>query len=544
MCFAFKSQLAHEFDIHVDGTLELTNLSHVFGAGLNTEKLCLPDTRTAIVDEISDWINSTENVPRVCFLAGEAGTGKSTIAHTIGHRFKELGRLGAFFCFDRAFQVERRPDSILRTLAYDLAQWDPHFKQALLDILQADHTLSGTSDISAQYKNLIVKPVAQFILSGPIVIIVDALDESGSQRARYTLVSLLIQGLKELPQNFRVLVTSCLEPDILHHLDHNKDILSKLMSSIPGTEQDILKYIQYRMMRTYQWLGILDDAQCQLLAAKSESLFQWAYTACEALRGEGKGGLSIQKRFNRLMSLAPVYGELAPLDRLYAGVLSDVFDVNDEEVMSLFRSVMGQILAAVEPLGMDALNELRQHSKSPTSLLENEVKLIVPFMGSLLSGVSETSTSVRLLHTSFRDFLTEKSRSQGFYVDPMVEHASLALGSLRVMTTKSTGLCFNICQLPTSYLPNAQIPGLQESMKEHISPQLSYACKFWAAHISHSPMDKELLMVLRTFLYTHFLSWLEVLSIQGAMNASFESISFSKQWIQLQVSIFDVRIYK
>jgi WD40 repeat protein len=59
-------------------------MEYVPGAGRNTSKNCIPGTWEDILSEIKCWIRSTgEDVPRVLWLSGTAGKGKSAIAHTI-----------------------------------------------------------------------------------------------------------------------------------------------------------------------------------------------------------------------------------------------------------------------------------------------------------------------------------------------------------------------------------------------------------------------------------------------------------------------------
>ena len=55
-------------------------------------KRCLPGTRIAFINSIVDWVQNPDSV-RILVLFGLAGTGKSTIAHEIAHRFDDLGRL-------------------------------------------------------------------------------------------------------------------------------------------------------------------------------------------------------------------------------------------------------------------------------------------------------------------------------------------------------------------------------------------------------------------------------------------------------------------
>ena len=51
---------------------------------LNKAKKCLDGTRIEILNEIVDWINNTDAAtPRIFWLYGQTGKGKSAIVHTI-----------------------------------------------------------------------------------------------------------------------------------------------------------------------------------------------------------------------------------------------------------------------------------------------------------------------------------------------------------------------------------------------------------------------------------------------------------------------------
>ncbi|KAJ8590456.1 hypothetical protein M405DRAFT_881021 [Rhizopogon salebrosus TDB-379] len=71
------------------------------GLDPSKSKCCLIGTRKDIVSEIQSWIGSTgAGVPRVTWLSGTAGKGKSAIAHTIADWYKESRGLGACHYFD------------------------------------------------------------------------------------------------------------------------------------------------------------------------------------------------------------------------------------------------------------------------------------------------------------------------------------------------------------------------------------------------------------------------------------------------------------
>ncbi|KAG1864562.1 hypothetical protein C8R48DRAFT_773077 [Suillus tomentosus] len=80
----FRDQVTRDVAIYTHHTGELLDLSGITraaGAGRDTRKQCLQGTRTKILFEITDWVNSTGNdVPCVLWLSGPAGKGKSVLS--------------------------------------------------------------------------------------------------------------------------------------------------------------------------------------------------------------------------------------------------------------------------------------------------------------------------------------------------------------------------------------------------------------------------------------------------------------------------------
>jgi hypothetical protein len=106
----------------VEGS-DLSSMEYAAGAGLDTSKRCLQGTQNGLLSEIKSWIRTTgEDVPRVLWLSGMAGKGKSYIAHTITSWSNELGGLGACFCFHITRQADHPNEKIFTTIARDFAE--------------------------------------------------------------------------------------------------------------------------------------------------------------------------------------------------------------------------------------------------------------------------------------------------------------------------------------------------------------------------------------------------------------------------------------
>jgi hypothetical protein len=419
--FSFHKSHARSLTTEVD----LNDMPYANGARFTSDKECLPGTRLEILDEIIHWINSTEEVPRVLLLCGATGTGKSAIAHTVAHQFDGLRRLGSSFFFDRAHQAERRLDNVFSTIACDLADLDPLVKQPLVRLVRGNRSLRHTRDLKAQLENFLLQPTQHLTMSGPVVIVIDALDESGDPVSRQTFLSLLAEGITKLPANFRVLLTSRPERDVEDIFGNNDRVICKRMDTIPSTIEDILVYIRTRLADARS--GPIDESMCVLLANKSEGLFRWAVAACEAIGGHGRAGLSHLERFQNILSSSPRNSITGPLDDLYSGILSRLFDKDDTIVMARFRSVMGQVLAESGPFSIDSLTKMRQLYIPNGASCEDEVGLVVQSMGSLLIGVNDRYAPIRPLHTSFRDFLMDASRSRDFHIDAADHHPDMAI---------------------------------------------------------------------------------------------------------------------
>ncbi|KAI0259305.1 hypothetical protein BC834DRAFT_639484, partial [Gloeopeniophorella convolvens] len=100
------------------------------GASFLSDKGCLPGTRTAFLDHITDWVNSPDST-RGLVLFGQAGTGKSSIAHEVARRFREMRRLTSSFVFLRGEQPNRESHLLFTGLARDLSDRYPTFRSCL-----------------------------------------------------------------------------------------------------------------------------------------------------------------------------------------------------------------------------------------------------------------------------------------------------------------------------------------------------------------------------------------------------------------------------
>jgi hypothetical protein len=117
------------------------------------------------------------------------------------------------------------------------------------------------------------------------------------------------------------------------------------------------------------------------------------------------------------------------LDLLYTQVLSAA-PRNDN-----FDRVVGTVILLTRPLSVTALGHLLQ--------LENHIMLQVLLgIQSIVLIPADDHQPIQLFHTSFRDFMTARSRSDNYYVDPPARNISIAIDCVKVMNAGSEDFIF------------------------------------------------------------------------------------------------------
>ena len=472
------------------------------------------------MDYIVDWVNNLDS-ERGLILFGQAGTGKSAIAHEVARRFANMHRLSSSFINRRA--EGSKPYLLFTTLARDLADRYPSFKAALGRAIQDDTSRRiGARDYSTLFESLLQQPLRDLHLVGPILIVIDALDESGDTSGSSGLHSFLADHISELPSNFRILITSRPEKDIV-------DVFSRasavrlIQTNDPNlsasVHSDISSYIQGHLdPNTFQQYGAK-------LASKAEGLFQWAAVACGYICSPPPG-LTKRKCIHSILALSSNFEQLDLLNNLYIQVLEGYFTT--PTVRQQFQSIVGPLVTAFEPLSIHSLTTLRQFAPVDDPDDDEAVSAIISHLGSLLSNVTLPKLPIIPLHASFHDFLTNKERSGDFYIDLNDAHHQLVTSCIGLMLHN---LKFNICNLETSYLANSDIPNLQSHITKHIGSALSYACCFWDDHLKLISFNLNLTTKLQLFFKEKFLFWLEVLSLIDSVSLAPLALSSMKVWL-------------
>ncbi|KAJ7688866.1 WD40-repeat-containing domain protein [Mycena rosella] len=487
---------------------------------------CLPGTRREILDDITGWVTVPSESGNILWLSGVAGSGKSTISTTISESFRALDRLGAFLFFDRNDRSHSHPGAVIRTIAHSLGVFNPHVGAAVSAVIQRDPAVVN-APIRTQFRELLLEPLqsAEPHIHGPVLIILDALDECGDRDSRDTLLSLLSTEFPKIPSLFRFLITSRRDPDIADHFSA-RFVEMDLDTGTSSCTEDVELFLRHEITQIRQrkkmspsWPG---EDNIRVLVRQASGLFIWASTATRFLNG--------YKPDERLRILLAQESSQGParafnLDGLYSVALrnSGPWDT-DERFAQDARAVLACVVLGRVPMSADTIDVLL-HPGQQTS------EDVLKYLGCVVRW--SPGKEARTLHASFADYLTDPDRSgaEPWALSPEADHHSLALGCLRTLHSE---LRFNICGLEDSHCRNVDVVDLDERVAKLISPPLSYASRFWFDHIQETPLDNVVLQGVDRFLRHQCLYWFEVLSLLGQIPVATRALGLTVRYVKGQ----------
>ncbi|KZP22874.1 hypothetical protein FIBSPDRAFT_952452 [Athelia psychrophila] len=472
--------------------------------------VCLPGTGQDRQKEIIEWL-MTPSDQNVLWLHGVAGLGKSTLATTIAEYFRGLQRRGAFLFFDRNSPIESSPSRVICMLAYQLAEHDEVVRSGVAAAIERDPQLA-TAPLITQFKSLLCEPLsaASTLLSGPVVVVIDALDECGDANSRQLLLDLLSSlDFAELPSQFRFIITSRPKHDIkeaLHACEH-----VKAADYSKAGDRDMMLYIKHEMDNICvkrhhtenlpaDWPG---EKEIRRLVQHAGGFFIWAATAMKLL-------FTVEAPVKWLANFLLHGRQVITLHDLYKTALLSVIEWKAGETTDIYRRILGIIIVSQVALTDIVITDLLGLGQDSGSACQTTLRRL----GCVIRW--SEGQSARILHQSFSDYLTDEGAcaSEPWFIDVNEHQRALTLACLRIM---NEGLHFNMGDLKT-YIANANVPDLSAHVEAVVPQSMSYSCQFRGHHLRQTIIGEPSIQVLLLqFFELKFLCWLEVLSLLGAV---------------------------
>jgi hypothetical protein len=183
-----------------------------------------------------------------------------------------------------------------------------------------------------------------------------------------------------------------------------------------------------------------------------------------------------------------------------------------DKIANDFREILSPIIVLASPLPMESLSCLLKMDIT-------DIRSRLLQLHSVLDIPTDPKAPVRPLHLSFREFLVSPDkRADNFWVDEKETHKKLATRCLELLGDR---LKEDFCNPKTPL----QKPGMlrkdisPQIIEQYLPPEVQYACQYWIYHLKESKGEQDEDKIYQ-FLKSHFLHWLEALSLIGKMSGS------------------------
>jgi hypothetical protein len=484
----------------------------------------------------------------VFWLAGLAGTGKSTIMKTLCQRIDNDDRflLASFFA-SRNSPERRDPYAILHTFAYELAITSELLCPHVLSSLRAPQDIMQER-MREQVKQLLSEPIIKAELHGrTIVLVIDALDEcekiEGVEGGR--LIEFLAQALQHHP--VKLLVASRQEhalEKMFRSLPHISLHLNQVRSG--AVQADVWRILNegFANIRHKHTLALQADQwptliQMDRLVDLTGEFFIYAATV---LKFVGDSNFSPEQRLHQILQRGLVISShFSPINDLYKGILelvtADDTGRADAELCQRVGILLRTVVLLEEPVSINALAHLMGPSGDIKMVQKGVQKLASVLVLSRPSESERLYETVSIFHPSFRDFLldTERCSHKQFLVTPAVHQHDLLYRCLQLL---NENLCYDICGIKNPGLENSEIQDLPKRLAQSVPEAVRYACRFWAVHlVAGGSLLGPVSAALREFCREHLLHWLEILSLLGDLSSAGKHLPRAAAWCQVSTSI-------
>ncbi|KAF7979702.1 hypothetical protein HWV62_41038 [Athelia sp. TMB] len=514
--------VAGDYIVKMEQNFDLAILPYAEGASWSSDKTCLSGTRSELLSEIWHWIHhfEVEAGAQIFLLADVAGSGKTTISHSIAQQCKEEGILGSCFFFDGEVADRKTPKKLLSSILLDLVERSGELADNVAQALAEDRSLA-TASLTRQFEELIAPflGIADFLHADgqPTVIVIDALDQACTPE----LLRLLTSHVPKLSGLFRFFITSRAGDEIVTVLSRQKHVRSRGIDIDAEVNlRDLAVYTRSQLDIVIERKGLPvnwpGEEDTKALIDRADGLIVWISIICEYLCTSVDPAAVLRCVLSHStlgLHTRPAF----KMDQLYATILSKL-PWDDPDFRRGYQSVMGTVLSLSNPLSFSAFEAFLQ-----TRITAPVIQRIVGYLSSLLTGLSHSSRRVRIIHLTFREYITTRAKSSpesvNYHVDEDDHHDIVATICLDLINNSLRDVVSATAGSDSGFsLPQTTL-----------SEQLWYGCRFWHSHIIKvkSP-STPLVAALRVFLENNFVLWFATMAGQD----NFQDLGPLTSWIQ------------
>ncbi|KAH9485874.1 Vegetative incompatibility protein HET-E-1 [Psilocybe cubensis] len=334
------------------------------------------------IKDVLHWIEDSDGMT-FFWIQGAAGIGKSTLAHGLFDILKSEGLLASFAFFSIGNSL--CPKDLVRMMARELCSLHPGSRMAVA--LAIDHCSGVHHSLEKYLIDFIAAPISTLGYAGPLVIIIDGLDEWDKRL-------MLLDALRRinLPVNLKFVITSRYSPDIEQAIEG-----SFTQYQLAHVSEDVC-YRYFKDNFLAKGINGVDEKLLHDLVVKTDGYLMWAATVFSRISIPDPKRTTLQILEN--IALPSFYSaEVNWMDDFYREALERILPhQHARSCLELFLSMMA-LREALPLREFSRLIDLEEHFvKTVYSQLR-----VLQTRGKFHEGIVQPAT--QLFHTSFIEYL-------------------------------------------------------------------------------------------------------------------------------------------
>jgi WD40 repeat protein len=360
------------------------------------------------------------------------------------------------------------------------------------------------------------------------LVVIDALDEIENQGGSVFLRELLMTVNGGQLQGLKFLITSRPHPELASLCaTFSSDVVCRLYEVPTDTvKADIVVYLKDKLP------NLRDEPQLNDLAQKADGLFIYAatvvrYITPRSMMAKGEQVHLMGKLFGSTWAMSSMTASL--IDVLYQQILQEAFSNLENELFHSRLSILHTFLCTEERVSPSIAAALI----SDTGMKE-QASIVVRELHAVLHTIEGR---VFWYHASFPDFIFTETRSK-FTISGNIVNMSCDVAAHNTVVTRRcfnimmSNLRFNICNLPSSFLLDSEVPALAHLVQKNVSDILTYCCRHWSQHLARvASNDRDFLPYIQDFFPMHVLFWIEVMNILQSSLQCPSMLQQAREWV-------------
>ncbi|KAF5309472.1 hypothetical protein D9619_012443 [Psilocybe cf. subviscida] len=404
--------------------------------GRADEVRCHPGTREEVIGRIEKWRDAQDSqTPPILWLSGPAGAGKTAIMQTIAERCNAEKAPQANFFFFRTDTSRNSLSPLVATLVHQITLLYPSLRDPMATVLSTDPLILDAL-LEDQLRQLILTPLLAIQQSSlsyhPPLLLIDGLDECESEEkhSQRRIIDVFDKVLVRNSRLFRLLVASRDESQIRAAFNGiTCQLLPLYLDDQYSPEKDIRSFVNdefKRVRKTHPLAHTIDTTwpsvrDTEGIVQKSSGQFIYAATVMRFIFNSSASptlSLEMVQGAEPISTKSP----FSYLDAIYTFILSRVENqeaLKDVLHSQLFAQEYSDTKRATFTIQVDFMDFLEIYNPKYTRVMAQscvaDITSIARYGEFYAMGIAHSTLDFH--HASFSDYLLDRSRSKGYFVD-------------------------------------------------------------------------------------------------------------------------------